>query len=79
MNRPVRSRLEVDEPDEFPLLGSLSAPPDIRARLHVICALYSHARSPASRLAVLEQLEQMALEAAQVLAVELLENGWRPD
>jgi hypothetical protein len=61
------------------LLGSTMTPPDIRARLHSICALYANARDPASRLALLERLEQMTLETAQTLALDLLENGWRPE
>ena len=35
--------------------------------------------APAQRLALLEQLEDMALETAHLLAVDLLRNGWRPD
>jgi ABC-type cobalamin/Fe3+-siderophores transport system ATPase subunit len=71
-----------DAPAQMPenLLLHAPAPPlDIRARLHVICALYAHARTQAHRLALLEQLEDMALETAHLLAVDLLRNGWRPD
>ncbi len=61
------------------LLHAPAPPLDIRARLHTICALYANARSPAHRVALLEQLEGMTLEAAHLLAVDLLRNGWRPD
>jgi hypothetical protein len=64
---------------ENALLHAPAPPLDIRARLHAICALYAHARTQAQRLALLEQLEDMALEAAHLLAVDLLRNGWRPD
>ncbi|WP_165185045.1 hypothetical protein [Caulobacter soli] len=64
---------------EHSLLHEPAPPLDIRARLHTICALYANARSPAQRVALLEQLEGMALEAAHLLAVDLLRNGWRPD
>jgi hypothetical protein len=47
--------------------------------VQALCALYVHARSPAHRLAVLEQLEDMTLETAHLLAVDLLRNGWRPE
>ncbi len=44
------------------------------------CApLYANARTPAQRVALLERLEDMALETAHLLAVDLLRNGWRPD
>ncbi|WP_255367643.1 hypothetical protein [Caulobacter sp. UNC279MFTsu5.1] len=71
-----------DAPAQLPeasLLHAPAPPLDIRARLHAICALYAHARTPAQRLALLEQLEDMALETAHLLAVDLLRNGWRPD
>jgi hypothetical protein len=64
---------------DFPLLGSLSDPPDIRSRLHVICALYAHTPRLEARLALLDSLENLALQAAHLLAVELLESGWAPD
>ena len=64
---------------ENTLLHAPPPPLDIRARLQGLCALYCHARTPAHRLAVLEQLEDMALETAHLLAVDLLRNGWRPD
>jgi hypothetical protein len=62
-----------------PLLHA--APPvlDVRARVQALCALYVHARSTAQRLAVLEQMEDMTLETAHLLAIDLLRNGWRPD
>ncbi len=65
--------------NDFPLLGSLSDPPDIRSRLHVICALYAHTPRLEARLALLDSLESLALQAAHLLAVELLESGWAPD
>ena len=68
----------ADELLEFPMLGSLSDPPDIRARLHAICALYAYTRNPADRLALMDRLEDLTLETAHLLAVDLLENGWMP-
>jgi hypothetical protein len=64
---------------ENALLEAPAPPLDIRVRLHVLCALYANARTPAQRLALLDELESMAREAAHVLAVDLLRNGWRPD
>jgi hypothetical protein len=58
-------------------LSTWRAPPDFRRRLHSICALYAHAR-PERRGAILDHLESLALEAAAVLAQNLLEAGWRP-
>lgn len=60
------------------LLGGVRAPPDIRARLHTICALYAHAASAEQRLKLLDGLEAMALETAAMMADELLDAGWRP-
>ena len=71
-----------DAPAQLSEVSLLHAPPpvlDVRARVHSICALYAHARSPDQRLALLAQLEDMTLEAAHLLAVDLLRNGWRPD
>jgi hypothetical protein len=71
-----------DAPAQLADASLLHAPApavDIRARLHAICALYAHVRSPDQRLALLGQLEDMTLEVAHVLAVDLLRNGWRPD
>lgn len=71
-----------DAPAQRAETSLLHAPPpavEVRTRLHAICALYAHTRSPAQRLALLGQLEVMALEAAHLLAVDLLKNGWRPD
>ena len=62
----------------FPMLGSLARPPTLRRRLQVLCALYAHSRHPSQRAALLDELERMALETAHILAVDLLENGWRP-
>lgn len=56
--------------NDFPLLGSLSDPPDIRSRLHVICALYAHTPRLDARLALLDSLENLALQAAHLLAVD---------
>jgi hypothetical protein len=64
---------------EVSLSHAPSPPFDVRARLHAICALYCHTRSPAQRGALLEQMEDMTLEVAHVLALDLLRNGWRPD
>jgi hypothetical protein len=78
-----RACMPDDDPDsfehDFPLLGSLSDPPNIRSRLHVICALYAHTPKLEARLALLDSLEALALQAAHLLAVELLESGWAPD
>ncbi|MNL47208.1 hypothetical protein D3C87_1699810 [compost metagenome] len=71
-----------DAPAQLAENALLHAPPpplDIRARLHTLCALYANARTPAQRVALLERLEDMALETAHLLAVDLLRNGWRPD
>ena len=58
-------------------LSAWRAPPEFRRRLHSICALYAHAR-PERRGAILDHLESLALEAAAMLAQNLLEAGWRP-
>lgn len=71
-----------DAPVQSSDISLLHAPPpelDIRARLHSICALYAHARTPACKAALLNELETMTLETAHQLAVDLLRNGWRPD
>jgi hypothetical protein len=60
------------------LLHSLRGLPQIRERLHTICALYAHAR-PDRKVELLDHLERMTLEAASAMATELLEVGWRPD
>lgn len=52
--------------------------PQIRSRLHVICALYAHTPSVERRMALLDHLETLTLEAAAALAQDLLEKGWRP-
>ncbi len=61
------------------LLHSDFQPPSIRARLHVLCALYAHTPSPDRRLALLDSLEEQVLELAHLMAIDLLSNGWRPD
>lgn len=60
------------------LLHSTFQPPSIRARLHVLCALYAHTPSPDRRLQLLDSLEGQVLELAHLLAVDLLSHGWRP-
>jgi hypothetical protein len=76
-----------DAPDVGPIDVGLpkvtpgSGPPtpaSIRSRLHVICALYAHTPQPDRRLALLDHLERMTLEAAESLAAHLLASGWRP-
>lgn len=64
---------------EASLLHSEPPAVDIRERLHGICALYAHARTPQQRLALLERLEELTLETAHLLAIDLLRNGWRDD
>jgi hypothetical protein len=76
---PGLTRPKASPREQFPLLGSVAKMPDIRARLHTICALYSHAPNLEHRIALLDTLENLALQTAQILAVELLECGWRPD
>lgn len=66
---PATARLEP---------GARLASPAIRSRLHVICALYAHTPQPERRLALLDHLERMTLEAAESLATHLLASGWRP-
>lgn len=65
-------------PQDHLLLRSTGHMPDIRAKLHSICALYAHAPTLDQRLALLDRLEILALNTAQTLAVELLECGWQP-
>ena len=60
------------------MLYATAEPPKIRSRLNVICALYAHTDGVGNRLILLDQLEALTLEAAQQLALELLEAGWRP-
>jgi hypothetical protein len=64
---------------KFPPSRSPMETPDIRSRLHVICALYAHTPCPKARIALLDSLEQLTLQVAQSLAVDLLENGWRSE
>ncbi|WP_374654795.1 hypothetical protein [Phenylobacterium sp.] len=62
-----------------PPAGGPPAPPaSIRSRLHVICALYAHTPQPDRRLALLDHLERLTLEAAEALAAHMLASGWRP-
>lgn len=65
-------------PREAAPLADLPTPASIRSRLHVICALYAHTPQPDRRLALLDHLERMTLEAAESLAAHLLASGWRP-
>jgi hypothetical protein len=65
--------------DRFPLLNSLFEAPHIRERLHTICALYYYSRSADVRSGLLGRLEDLTFEVAHMLAVDLLENGWRPE
>lgn len=64
---------------EFPLLSSTFEPPNIRARLHAICALYAHTPVQDRRMELLDALEDLTLQTAHLLAIDLLENGWLPD
>jgi hypothetical protein len=66
------------EPLRFPDLEPGLGLPPMRPRLHVLCALYAHSRQLDQRLSVLDSLEELTLQVAQTLAVELLEKGWRP-
>lgn len=61
------------------VLHSTFQPPSIRARLHVLCALYAHTPSPSRRLELLDSLEGQVLELAHLMALDLLNNGWRPE
>jgi hypothetical protein len=67
-------RLTVEE-REFPLLYKAFEPPNIRARLHTICALYAHTPQPERRHELLDALEKMTLELAAMMAQEMLESG----
>ena len=64
---------------DFALLGAPAKTPNIRGRLHALCALYAHTQDPKARLELLDRLEELALQAAHELAVDLLENGWKPE
>lgn len=61
------------------VLHSDFQPPSIRSRLHVLCALYAHTPSPSRRLELLDSLEGQVLELAHLMALDLLNNGWRPE
>lgn len=63
---------------DFPELKASTQAPNIRSRLHVICALYAHTDQPDRRLVLLDHLERLTLEAAESLAAHLLASGWRP-
>ncbi|CAN7408441.1 hypothetical protein LJR164_002571 [Phenylobacterium sp. LjRoot164] len=69
--------LDLGLPKAAPAAGP-PTPASIRSRLHVICALYAHTPQPDRRLALLDHLERMTLEAAESLAAHLLASGWRP-
>ncbi len=73
---PLPAPLDLGLPP--PGAPTLPTPASIRSRLHVICALYAHTPQPERRLALLDHLERMTLEAAESLAAHLLASGWRP-
>jgi hypothetical protein len=77
----LAARIEpfADADREFSLLSSSFEPPNIRARLHAICALYAHTAAQTRRMELLNALENVTLEVAHLLALDLLENGWRPE
>ena len=64
---------------EFSLLGSAFEAPNIRGRLHAICALYAYTPVQARRAELVDALEDLTLEVAHLMALDLLENGWRPE
>ena len=63
---------------EFSLLGSMFEPPNIRGRMHAICALYAYTPVQERRAELLDALELLTVEVAHLMALDLLENGWRP-
>lgn len=64
-------------PPTLDLLNSLREPPKVRDRIHTLMALYAF--SPPSRRAyILDEVEQMVMEAAGRLAAELVDLGWAP-
>ena len=69
---------DESEVRDFPELKASVPAPNIRSRLHVICALYAHTDQPDRRLVLLDHLERLTFEAAETLAVHLLASGWRP-
>jgi hypothetical protein len=73
--RPVDSA----PPSEFSLLGSDFQAPNIRGRLHAICALYAHTPAHERRIELVNALEELTLEVAHLMALDLLDNGWRPE
>lgn len=79
LSRQRRRSARDVPPAEFSLLGSLFQPPNIRGRLHAICALYAHTPVQDRRLELVDTLEELTLEVAHLMALDLLENGWRPD
>ena len=69
-----------DERTGLSLLGApAAAPVNIRGRLHALCALYAHTQDPKARMELLDRLEELALQTGHEMAVDLLENGWRPE
>ena len=68
-----------DERSGLSLLGAPAAPVNIRGRLHALCALYAHTQDPKARMELLDRLEELALQTGHEMAVDLLENGWRPE
>ncbi len=81
---PGAPLVAADDQDGWPwpvpdLLHSQFEPPDIRARLQTILALYAHTRGPDQRRQILKRLEEMTLQVAHLMALDLIEHGWRPD
>lgn len=64
---------------ELNLLGSVFEAPNIRGQLQAICALYAYTPVQARRAELIDALENLTLEVAHLMALDLLENGWRPD
>ena len=79
-NTPFEHHFVDDEDGFMPALHRARPPlarPDIRTRLHAICALYAHSPNTKARIDLLDKLEELTMQAAMMLAVDLLENGWQ--
>lgn len=79
-NTPFNPRLVEEDEAYMPELRRVRpslARPDVRTRLHAICALYAHSPNAKARTDLLDKLEELTLQAAMMLAVDLLENGWQ--
>lgn len=72
-------RIDPMAVSEFSLLGSSLETPNIRGRLHAICALYAYTPAQERRAELVDALEDLTLEVAHLMALDLLENGWRPE